>query len=121
MLQTALAHHELEGLDVHEKLSLVVIRSTRIDCPVTDFRLERIGVPQFDRIHRLDIIMAVNEYGRKRRIHCLLSEYYRMAGSRIDGSLVCASFFQELHQSLRTAQHVRLVLLKRADRRNPEK
>ena len=42
MLQCTCTHEEFESLDVHEKLSLVVICSAGIYGSVTDFRLERI-------------------------------------------------------------------------------
>ena len=65
MLESSLTHHELKGLDMHEKLSLVIVCSTGIDRSIADLRLKRIRVPEFDRVYRLHVIMAVNEHGWK--------------------------------------------------------
>ena len=61
MLQRTLANHKLECLDVHEELALVIVCTTRIDCSVTDLWLERIRMPEFDRVNRLNVVVAVNE------------------------------------------------------------
>ena len=121
MLQATFAHHELESLDMHEELSLIIICSTGIDCTVSDFRLKRIRVPELDRIYRLHVIMAVHQNCRKRRIDHLLSEHYRMAGCRKYRCLVCASLHKKLDKTLRATLHIWLVLLKRAHGRNSQK
>ena len=54
-------------LQVHEELPLVIVRSPAPDCPVVDFRFERIGFPKFERIYRLNIIMTIHKDCRKFR------------------------------------------------------
>ena len=120
MLESTLAYHELESLDMHEELSLVIVCSTCVNSSIADLRLERIRVPELDRIYRLNVIVAVNEHCRKRRIYHLLAEHYRMTCCRIYRSLVSTCLHKKLYEPLCAALHVRLMLLKRADRRNPQ-
>ena len=102
MLQRTTANHELESLYVHEKLALVVIGSTGIDGSVTDFRLERVRMPEFDRIHRLHIVMSVHKDCRKRRINEFLTEHHRMSSSLIYSSLISTGILQKFDEPLRT-------------------
>ena len=111
MFESTLTYHELESLDMHEKLSLVVISSTCIDGSITNLRLERIRMPQFDRIDRLNVIMTIDEHCRKRRIYHLLSEDHRMSCCRIYCSLICSCLHKKLNKTLSTALHIRFMLL----------
>ena len=120
MLQTTLTYHEFKSLDMHEQLTFVIICTSGIDSTIPDFRLERIRMPQIDRIYRLDIIMTIDKHGRQRRIHHLLAEDHRMTGSRIYGSLISTRLHKKFHKSFGTTLHIRLMLLKRAHRRNSE-
>ena len=54
----------LDGLDVHEHLALVVGGAARVDLAVAHRRLERRGGPQVQRVHRLHVVVAVEEDGR---------------------------------------------------------
>ena len=65
MLERTLTHHELECLDMHEKLAFIVICSAGVDSSVADFRLERIRVPQFDRVYRLDAFLLWRDENHK--------------------------------------------------------
>ena len=120
MLQTALTNEEFKCLDMHEQLSLVIICSTGIDSSVTNLRLERIRMPKLDRIDRLDIIMSIYKNCRKRGINNLLTEHYRMTGCRINRSLIGTGLQKKFHKSVCATLHIRLMLLKRAHRRNPQ-
>ena len=77
-------------------------------------------MPELDRIDRLHIIVAVNENCRKRRIHHLLAEHYRMTSGRIYRRLISTGLHKKLDKTLCTTLHVRLVLLQRAHGRNPQ-
>ena len=55
----------LDGLEVHEHLSLVVGRSARVDLAVADRRLKGRRLPQLDRVDRLHVVVAVEEDRRR--------------------------------------------------------
>ena len=121
MLQAALAYKELKCLDVHEELSLVVVCAASIDRSVANLWLERVRVPKLDRIYWLDVVVSIDKHCRKGRINQLLSENYRMTGSRVDCRFVSPGLHKKFHQALCAALHVRLMLFKRTHRRNPQK
>ena len=119
VVESGFLYHIFKCLEMHEELSLVIVRTPAVDGTISDLRLERIGFPEFERIDRLYIIMSVDEYGRKRRVDCLLCEYDRMALCRKDLGAVGSGFKKELGEPLRTTEHVILMRLQRAHRRNP--
>ena len=121
VLQQAVPQEVFEGLHVHECLALVVIGTASPDGSVVDYRLERVAVPFLERLCRLYVIMAIDQYGPERRVHCLAGEDYRVALCRIDSGLVHTGLPEQLRHSLRTKYHVALVLLLCAHGRNPEK
>ena len=51
--------HRVDGHQVREKLTLIVVRAACINRTVADHRLERIAIPQGQRSRRLNVIMAV--------------------------------------------------------------
>ena len=63
VFQEAVPDEILEGLDMHECLSLVVIGASSPDCAVVDFRLERVGIPFLERFSRLYVVVAIDEDG----------------------------------------------------------
>ena len=59
----------LHRFEVHPYLPLVVNGAPRIQIPVADLRLEGRRAPLIERVDRLDIVVAVDECRRQRRIH----------------------------------------------------
>jgi hypothetical protein len=51
----------LDGLEVHEHLTLVVGSAARVDLAVADRCLERRRFPQIHRVDRLDVVVAVKK------------------------------------------------------------
>ena len=56
-----------DRLEVHEHLALVVGRAARVDLAVADRRLERRRGPQVHRVHRLHVVVAVEQDRRRAR------------------------------------------------------
>jgi hypothetical protein len=71
-------------------------------------------MPKIYRINRLNIVVSVNEYGRKRRVNEFLAEYHRMTRCRIYGSLIGTSLHKEFYKTLSTCLHIWLMLLEGA-------
>ena len=64
-------HPGLDRLEVHEQLALVVAGAARVDALVLVARLERRSDPLVERVGRLDVVVAVDEHGRRvRPRHC---------------------------------------------------
>ena len=120
VLQPSRSHKIFESLYMHEGLPFVVIGTARIDGTVPDDRLERIGIPQFDRVDRLDIVMPVNQDRLCRRVYDFLTEYDRMPRSRIYRSPVRSGSKKEFRQTHGATLHIWLVLREGTYRRNTE-
>jgi hypothetical protein len=73
---------------MHVNLALVVIRAPGVHAPVPNRRLERRRVPQFDRIHRLYVIVAIHEQCGQIRIYDVFRDHDRLSvrGNNLDGS-----------------------------------
>ena len=56
--------HDFQGFHMHVKLSLVVCAAPGVYLPLFEGGFERATFPEFQRVGRLHIIMAVDEYGR---------------------------------------------------------
>ena len=54
----------LDGLEMHEHLTLVVGRSARVNLAVADGGLKGRRLPQLDRIDRLHVVVAVEKHRR---------------------------------------------------------
>ena len=118
-------HQIFKGLDVHEQLSLVIIRPPCIDgVPsarvLPDDRLERIRIPLFQGLRRLDIVVAVDQDGLQGGIDGLARENYGITIARADLYMVGTGFGEEGGKSFRTPLHVGFMLRLRAHGRNPE-
>ena len=110
MLQQTFPDEIFKCLQVHESLAFIIIRTASPDGSVMDFRLERVRVPFFQRLCRLNVIMPVDEDGLECRVNDLLSENHRIAGCREYSRFVRSGFFQKFHVAFSTSGHVLLVL-----------
>ena len=109
MGELAAAHQVLKGLDVHEQLALVVVGPAAPDGPVVDLRVEGIVVPFVQRLHWLDVVVAVDQHGTGLRVDDLLAEDDRMAGGLADAGFVGARFEQQVGEGLGAEIHICLV------------
>ena len=116
----SVAHQVLKCLDVHEGLTLVIVGPAGIDGSVADFRLKGGGLPQLDRIDRLYVVMAVDEYGLQRGIDDLVGIDYWMSGGVEHLGSFRTGFPEQFGEPAGAAVHVILVLRVRADGRYPE-
>ena len=108
----------LDGLEVHEHLALVVGRAARVELAVADGGLERRRLPQVERIHRLHVVVPVEEDGRRARRAQPVAVDDRVA-RRVDELHVLETDAPHLIAApLRAAPHVRGVLGQRADAGN---
>ena len=73
----------LDRLEVHEDLSLVVGRAAGVDLAVANRRFERRRLPQLERVHRLHVVVAVEEDRRRARGAEPVAVDHRIAG-RVD-------------------------------------
>ena len=125
MAKFAATKEIFKSLDVHKELTFVIVGSTGIDGLLTgrvllDHRLERIRVPLFKRLRRLHVIVAINHHSLPLRVDDLLAEHHRITLARIDSGLVGPSLQKQLLQPLGATFHILLVVLLRADGRNPQ-
>ena len=63
MLKLTGAYQELERLDVHEQLTLIIIGSAAPDGIVMNYRLKGVGLPFLQRFGRLHIVVSVHQNG----------------------------------------------------------
>ena len=125
MAKFAATKEIFKSLDVHKELTFVIVGSTGIDGLLTgrvlfDHRFERIRVPLFKRLRRLHVIVAINHHSLPLRVDDLLAEHHRITLARIDSGLVGPSLQKQLLQPLGATFHILLVVLLRADGRNPQ-
>ena len=109
MGELAAAHQIFKGLYVHEQLALVVVGPAAPDGAVMDLRIKGVVVPLVQRLHRLDVVVAVDQHGTGFRVNDLLAEDDRMAGGLADAGLVGARFEQQVGEGLGAKIHVGLV------------
>ena len=121
MPQETLLEQELEGLQVHEQLALVVVRAAGVDgfLPggrvLGEDRLERIGAPLLQRLRRLHVVVAVHEHRLRGAGHGLDAVDDGVALGLVHGSLVGAGRDKQFRQAAGAAVHVGLVFRLRAD------
>ena len=126
MVQFTAAEHELKGLQMHEKLAFVVVGAAAVDGFLAGIGilgyngLEGVCTPFFQRLRRLNVIVAVNKYRLVRRIQYLLSEYYRISCRRVNRCLVGTGLQKQFYKPLGTFLHVAFVLRLGADGRDPQ-
>ena len=63
VFQRSLAHHVLERLHLDERLSLVIVGTACEEVSVTDFRFERLALPELQWFGRHDVIVGIDEHG----------------------------------------------------------
>ena len=115
MPEFAFPYKEFKSLDVHKKLSLVIIGTTGIDGAITDFRFERIRFPKFKRLYRLHVIVAIYKNCLEGRIYDAASENNRMTFSRTHLSTVSTRLQQQLAKPFSTPEHIRAMNFLAAD------
>ena len=84
MVKQPAAHLLLEGLQMHEELTLVVVGAAAPYGPVVNDRLEGIAVPFVQRLGRLDVVMPIDQNRFSLRINDFLSEDDRVARAWTD-------------------------------------
>ena len=120
VVQLPCADEELERLDVHEELALVVVCAAAPDGPVMYDGLEGVCAPLIQRLRRLDIVVPVDQDGLEGRVNHFLAIYDGVAVGRRDFREVGAGLHEEDGQPFGTAAHVILVLSLRADGRDAQ-
>ena len=71
--------HRLDGFQVREVLPLVVAAAPGVDAPVANRRRERRRLPEFQRLHRLHVVVPVQQQRATRAGHAPFSEHDRAA------------------------------------------
>ncbi len=71
--------HQLDALEVHPHLALVVDRPAPVEVAVANLRLERGRPPLLERVNGLHVVVAVDERGRELRVDDSLGVDGRMA------------------------------------------
>ncbi len=108
--------NDSKHLGVNEHLAFVVRGAARVQIIVAHLGFERIAVPQFDRINRLHIVVAVNQNGRFVRPGLQpFGRHDRMAAGRIDLGVVQADRRELIDQPLGGALNVGLMIGQGAD------
>ena len=119
--EESLLEQELESLQVHEQLALVVVRAAGVDrfLPggrvLGEDRLERIRAPLLQRLRRLHVVVAVHEHRLRGAGHGLDAVDDGVARGLVHGGLVGAGREEEFRQAAGAAVHVGLVFRFRAD------
>ena len=122
--KTRLADHDLKGLDVHEHLAFVVrrppreYRSFRMNLCFLDHRLKRGRGPQIEGIRWLDIIVAVDQNGRKAFVDDVLPVDDGIARCLADLNLVTSCRLEVITNRFSRLQYVSFELGVRRDRRD---
>ena len=124
--QETFRQHVLEGLQVHEQLSLVVVGATGVDGGLPgdgvlgEHGLERIRPPLVQRLRRLHVIVSIHEDRLLRPGDDLGAEDDRIALRLVDAGLVGAGGEEKFRQPAGAAVHVGLVFGLRADGRDAQ-
>ena len=58
---SARSHMRFDRGQMHQRLALVVHRTAAVDLSIADRRFERRRAPQFDRVDRLHVVVAVDQ------------------------------------------------------------
>ena len=96
----------LQGLHMQIELALVVHGAARINAPIAHRGLERRRVPQLEWFHRLDVVVAVDQVGRRRRPGAApLTDHDRMAFG-LDDFGAQSGLQESASQPLRRPPHV---------------
>ena len=119
-LQGAGFHQVLERFGVHERLTLVVVGTASPNLAVLDDGLERLGVPELDRIHGHHVVVAIDQYGLGGGVDDFLTHHDGVALCGVDVALVGAGGHDELLPTLGATHHVVLVLTLRTDGRDAQ-
>ena len=101
----------LEGAQVHHQLALVVRDAAADEPAVADERLERRVLPQVEGVDRLDVVVAVDDDGRRARRLVDPAVDDRMQVGRDDLDLGRAQAAQASRDPLRGRDHVAGVLV----------
>ena len=111
------AHERFQRLDEREHLPLVVHRAARIEVAVAHLRLEGWTLPQLDGVHRLHVVVAVEENGRLvfRFEPLAVDERMPVFQWLDEPDLLDADGAELVGDELRGAAHVVVVLVQRAD------
>ena len=96
----------LERLDVHQDLALVVVRAACVDAAVLVRRLERRRVPELLRVYRLNVVVSIDQHGRRVGIHDLVCHHERISFRRDDLDVVHPRLADDIGQPLGAAAHV---------------
>ena len=115
-----LLHVGLDRLEVHEDLSLVVGGAARVDLVLAHGRFERRRIPEIDRVHGLDVVVAVEQDRRRPGRVQPIAIDDRIAGRVEQPHMLEADALHVIGAPLGCAPHVCLMLRKRADARDRE-
>ena len=119
-VQLTARNEVLEGLDVHEELSLVIVRSSAPDGSVVDFRLKRVAVPLLQRLHRLNVVVSVHQHRICLGINDFLPEDHRMSHSLAYACFIGTGLDEQVRQGFCTKIHICLMLFPGTDGRNSQ-
>jgi hypothetical protein len=108
----------LDRLDVHEHLALVIGRPAGVDLAVAHGRLERRRRPQVHRIHRLHVVVAVEEDRRPPRRAEPVAVDDRVSRRVEQGNVLQPGAAQRLGGPLGRPPYIRRMLWQRADAGN---
>src|SRR5690606_23618652 len=103
----------LDAAYVKEELTLVVDGAARVHAPVAHVRLERRRRPQVERLRRLDVVVAVDENGRRALTGTAPLADHRGMSARILDRRLETGGLHACAQPLGRALHVGLVLAAR--------
>jgi hypothetical protein len=110
----------LDGLEVHEHLAFVVSGAARVDFAVTDRGLERRRLPELDGVHRLHVVMAVEQDGGSIRSAQPVAIDDREAWRVDEPDVLQADPLHLVCRPFRTRTHVVGMLREGADARDRE-
>ena len=82
---TFLAQRLLDTKHMGHHLPFVVGRTTRQDYPIVNDRLKRLGRPQLQGIHRLHIVVTINQHRAPTLKMRVLCKHHRMPGRLVQG------------------------------------
>ncbi len=115
-----LFHVRFDRLEVHEHLPLVVGRPARINLVLAHGGFEGRRLPQVDRIHRLHVVVTVEEDRRRARRVQPFTVDDRIAWRFEQPHVLEADALHVVGAPFGRATHIALVLRKRADARDGE-
>ena len=110
----------LGGAEMHVDLALVVGRAPGQHPAVVEDRLERRRVPQVERIDRLDVVVAVDDRGRRAIRVQPVAVDHRVAARLGDLDMLDPHPRELRRHERRRAPAIRRVLWQRRDARDPE-